>query len=271
MNIIGKGNIASTTVDKINNKTFADIKGVLDYVYNFYTNGKIENVDVTIKYDIEDIKSKNLDEKNLTLYYFNESTKELEEVNSTVDLENKTITSTLNHFSKYVIGDKEVVLKNYVSQIMFVIDNSVSMYSDEQMASVGYSNSTGAVGNDVEFKRLTLTNKMIDKFTGNYQFGVAEFSGNYVNLSKFTDDIKKVKESVNSMKNNWNSNASGTNIKDALTKSIKEFAEDDDGHYIILLTDGKNNKGNLTSSKDSIISSAQKKNIKICAIGLGMK
>lgn len=269
MQLIGKGNIASTTIDTIKNSTFADMDGLLDTIYNFYTDGTIESADVTIKYNIEDIKAKGLDENNLTLYYFNEDTKELEALPTKVDVDNKTITVTLKHFSKYVIGDSNVVLTNYNSQIMFVIDNSVSMYSMAQMIEAGYDGSTGAIGNDIEFKRLTLTNQMIEKFTGNYQFGVAEFSGNYVNLSKFTDNKETLKKSVNSMKSNWNSNANGTNIITALKSSINEFKVDENSHYIVLLTDGKNTEGSLSSNKNTIITQAKEKNVKICVIGLG--
>ncbi len=267
--INGKGNIASTTIDKIKNSTFASMDGLIDTVYNFYTTGTIESAIVTIKYNIEDVVAKNLDEKNLTLYYFNEETKELEALPTIVDTENKTISVTLKHFSKYVIGDSNVVLTNYNSQIMFVIDNSVSMYSISQMIEAGYNSSTGAIGNDVNFKRLTLTNDMIEKFTGNYQFGVAEFSGNYVNLSQFTDNVENVKKSINSMKSNWNSNATGTNIISALKNGINEFKIDENNHYIVLFTDGKNTEGSLSSNKKTIIKQAKDKNVKICVIGLG--
>ena len=269
MQITGKGNIASTTIDKIKNATFADMNGLMDTVYNFYTTGTIEKATVTIKYNIEDITAKGMDENGLTLYYFNEDTKKLEALPTVVDTLNKTITVTLQHFSKYVIGDSHAVLTNYNSQIMFVIDNSVSMYSMTQMVAAGYDDSVGAVGNDTDFKRLTLTNKMIEKFTGNYQFGVAEFSGNYVNLSQFTDNVESVKKNVNSMKSYWNSNATGTNIISALKNSINEFKEDENGHYVVLLTDGKNTEGSLSSNKNTIIKEAKEKNVKICVIGLG--
>ena len=248
MQINGKGNIASSTIDIIKNSTFTDMDGLLDTIYNFYTTGKIESAVVTIKYNIDEITKKGLDENNLTLYYFNEESKKLEALPTTVDKENKTITVTLKHFSKYVIGDSNVVLTNSNSQIMFVIDNSVSMYSESQMIDAGYNDSQGAIGNDIEFKRLSLTNNMIDMFTGNYEFGVAEFSGNYVNLSKFTNNTSSVKKSVNSMKSNWNSNANGTNIISALNKGIDEFKKDENSHYIVLLTDGKNTEGYLSSS-----------------------
>lgn len=269
LQITGKGNISSSTIDVFRNSTFSAMDGLLDKVYNFYSNGTIKRATVKIKYDLKEIMEQGLSEDHLTLYYFNEETKQLEEVLTTVDKKNKVIIVTIEHFSKYVIGDKNTVLTNVDSEIMFVIDNSVSMYSMQQMSDAGYGASTGAVGNDTEFKRLSLTNNLVDMFTGNYKFGVAEFSGNYVNLKKFSNAKEDVKSSVNSMKNNWESNASGTNIITALKNGINEFASDDNNHYLLLLTDGKNTEGSLSSNKKTIISSAKGKNVKICVIGLG--
>lgn len=267
--ITGKGNIPQTTIDVFKNSTFTDMDGLLDTIYNFYTEGTIENAVVKIKYDLAEIQAKGLNEDNLTFYYFNEETKELETMPTIVDKENKILTITLSHFSKYLIGDKNVVLTNNKTQIMAVIDNSVSMYTYEQLSNAGYTDITGADGNDSEFKRLTLTNNLVDMFTGNYEFGVAEFSGNYVNLKEFTSDKKSIKKAVNSMNTNFNSNASGTNIITALNSGINEFSNDENSHYLVLLTDGKNTVGNLSSSKDTIISNAKEKNIKVCVIGLG--
>ncbi len=269
LEITGKGNISSTTIDIIKNSTFSNMDGLIDKVYNFYSTGEIDSALVTINYDVEEIKEKELNEDNLTLYYFNEESKELEALPTEVNKEDKTITVTLKHFSKYVIGDKSVVLTNTNSQIMFVIDNSVSMYSSSQMLNAGYNSSQGAIGNDTNFKRLSLTNNMIDMFTGNYEFGVAEFSGDYVNLYKFSKDIANVKKSVSSMKNNWKSNGNGTDIITALDEGIEEFKINENNHYLILLTDGKNTEGSLYYSKDTIIEDALEKNVHVCVIGLG--
>ena len=155
---------------------------------------------------------------------------------------------------------------------MMVIDNSISMYTYKQLEDKGYSVS-GAEGNDSTFKRLTLTNKLIDMFTGNYHFGIAEFAGYYVNLNKFTDNKETSKNSVESIKYDIDNVGDGTNIVNALNKGISEFSKDEDNHYLILLTDGKdtNEYTTLANSKKSIISSAKEKDIKVCVIGLGSK
>lgn len=269
INIEGKGNIASTTIDVLSNSTFEDMDGLLDTVYNFYTDGTVTSATVTIKYDEEAVKEQGLDESNLTMYYFNEKSKELEAMPTKVDVKKNTITVTLSHFSKYVIGDKNAVLVNSKAQILFVIDNSVSMYTEQQMIDAGYDASTGAIGNDSEFKRLTLTNKLVNMFTGNYEFSVAEFSGNYVNLQDFSNSSESIKTAVNSMKSNWNSSADGTDIIKALQSGIEEFENDKNSHYLVLMTDGKNTKGSLSLYQNSIINSAKEKNVKICVIGLG--
>ena len=273
LEISGSGNIASSIIDTSKNSTFKEMSGLLDTVYNFYTSGKIETATVTIPYSLEDLANQKLNEDNLTLYYFNEKTKELEAMPTTVDKESKKVTVTLKHFSKYVLGDSNVVLTKTNNQIMMVIDNSVSMYTYSQLTSLGYTKITGADGNDSNFKRLSLTNNLIDMFTGNYNFGISEFAGNYINKQKFTDNKESAKKAVNAIKNDIEKIGNGTNIVNALTNGINEFKKDENSHYLILLTDGKDTStyNTLSSNKTSIINKAKAKDVKICVIGLGTK
>lgn len=269
LKVTGKGNINATSVDESKNTTFSKTEGVYPIVYDLNTNGTLISAELVIKYEEGDLEEYGITEESIALYYFDEATKKLEKVEAKVDKENNTITAQLSHFSKYVLADPSKVITTADTQVMFVIDNSVSMYSEQQMIDAGYNSSTGAIGNDTEFKRLTLTNKLIDMFTGNYKFGVAEFSGNYVNLKDFSSEKTAIKEAVNSMKSNWNSSADGTDIIEALQSGLAEFEKDDNNHYLVLLTDGKNTEGYLSSYQSSIISTAKEKNVKICVIGLG--
>ena len=268
LDITGRGNIASTTIDVYENPTFANMPGMLGAVYNFGSQGEIEQAKVQIHYDAQELAVKALDANRLTLYYFDENTHEFEAMPTEVNLSEQVLTAELTHFSRYVVGDAGVVLEDATTDVMFVIDNSVSMYSDAQMDAAGYE-ATGAVGNDTEFKRLTLTNRLIDRLDGNYRFGVAEFLGDYANLLKFSDNHEKAKIAVNSMNTNWTIEADGTDITRALEGGIKEFAQDQNGHYMILLTDGKDTSDTLDDEKEAIIRRAQDKDVKICVIGLG--
>ena len=267
--INGTGNVASTTAEVFNNSTLESIDGILGKLYSFNTDGKLESAKVTIKYDTDELLENNIDENNLSLYYFDLENKTFEIVPTEIDINNKTIISSLNHFSSYVVADKTKINTNQVVDIMFVIDNSVSMYTEKQMISRGYNSSSGAVGNDENFKRLSLSSQLVDMFTGNYKFGVAEFSGNYTSLISFSGDKTSVKDAINLMGKEFNTDLDGTNIINALKKGINEFSNDYDRHYIILLTDGNNTEGDLYYSKNSIIQSAKAKNIHVCIIGLG--
>lgn len=274
MEIQGKGNIASSSIDVFANDTFMDLDGVLGNIYSFDTDGSIEKANVKIRYKVEDLVANGLSEDNLTLYYFNENSKKLEALPTIVNKENKQIQVVLEHFSKYVLGDSQVVTVERESDIMFVIDNSYSMYSLEQLEKHGFNASYVDIddyGSDASFKRLTLTNKLINMFTGNYRFGVAEFSGNYVNVGKFTNNKKSAIKAVNSMKNNWNSNTLGTNIVSALKKGINEFSSSKTNNYLILFTDGSNTVGSLSLNAKTIIKNAKEKKVKVCVIGLGNK
>lgn len=267
--INGTGNIVSTNAEVFSNTTLDSMDGVLGKLYTFNTDGNLSSAKVTIKYDLDELLEKDINEENLSLYYFDLENKIFEIVPTEIDVESKTIVSTLSHFSSYVIADKEQINTNQVVDILFIIDNSISMYTEQQMIDRGYDNSSGAVGNDENFKRLTLSSKLVDMFTGNYRFGVAEFSGDYVNLTKFSDDKASVKDGINMMSSKFSSYLNGTKIVNALKSGINEFNTSYNGKYIIMLTDGIDTANNLSSQKDNIVKLANEKNIKICIIGLG--
>ena len=105
LEILGKGNIASSNVDVIESNNFASTQGIIDKIYNFNTSGELESARVEIKYDMNELEKNGLNENNLTLYYLNKNTKEIEKIQTVVDKENKLVKATLNHFSPYFIGD----------------------------------------------------------------------------------------------------------------------------------------------------------------------
>lgn len=269
LKITGKGNLASTFIDTISIPNFKDVNGLLDKAYDFYTDGKLDNAEVRIKYNLAELNAKGINEDDLTLYYFNEDEKKLEKVETTVDKVNKELIVKLNHFSKYVIGSTTIEVTELKADVVFVIDNSGSMYTDDQMHAAGRKFASGMNGNDPDFKRIELTKEAINKFNGNYRFAIGEFAGNYKTIQGFTNDKNLVKTKADSMKSNWQVQLTGTDIVSALRGAINEFGNDKNGHYVLLMTDGEDTTGRLSSSKSQIINSAKAKNVKVCVIGLG--
>lgn len=271
LQVNGSGNIASTTVDAFSNTTLSNIDGLINTVYNLYTPGKLEKAKITIKYDVNVVKKLGLNEEKLVLYYFDDETKELEAVTSTINTKTHELTAELNHFSKYVIGDSTKVIGDIETDIMLLIDDSISMYNEKQVLDYGYTSCTGCDGNDTTFKRVELSNKLVDRFTGNYKFGVGTIKGTYTNLLDLTSDKVEVKKVISSIQSDSYKAINGTNIVSALENGIDKFDDEKNNKFIILLTDGQNTVGSLSVKKDSIIESAKNQDIKICVIGLGSK
>lgn len=275
LSISGKGNIAST-IAEINSKTkISSKKGMIDNLYTLYTDGNIDEAVVTISYTNEDLEKYGLNEENLSIFYYNEKEAKYEIVETIVDKENNTLTATLKHFSNYVVGDKLLVKEEETTQILFILDNSWSMYSNAQYKEItgkeysgGLFGGGGLDGFDEEGVRFTLTSDLVSKLAQkNYQMGLAEFRSDYANAAVIGTDANSIKTTLKGMNGKFITKTEGTNIGNALTKGIEEFPNGSDNKFIVILTDGQDTS--LSSKTAQIIEKANSSDVKICSIGFG--
>ena len=103
--------VSTTNVDKVDDQYFSNTASIVGNVLEFTSKEKINNAKVTISYNEQEIKDKQLDEDKLSIYYINEKNLTLEKVDSVIDKNTKTISANLQHFSKYVINDHAMVQK----------------------------------------------------------------------------------------------------------------------------------------------------------------
>lgn len=275
LEIEGKGNIASLIADISSNNKISNKKGLIDKLYTFHTDGTINKALVTIPYTLEEIEKYSLNENNLSLYYYNIDDSTYEKVETSIDKDNKTLTATLKHLSNYVVGDSNLMKEKFTAQILFVLDNSWSMYSDEQYRKItgeDYSSSLFGFqsldGFDKEGLRFSLTSDLVTKLASkNYEIGLSEFRNDYKEILPIGSDINSLKEKLNYMNGHFVTDIAGTNIEIALNSSINEFSKESDNKYIVILTDGQDTS--LNSNVSSIIKKAVKKDVKICSIGFG--
>ena len=271
LSIAGSGNIASTIVEVNSNTKISGKDGLLDNLYTFYTDGKITEAIVNITYTDEELEEYGLSEDNLSIYYYNEKESEYEKINTTVDKENNTLTATLTHFSNYVVGDSTVMKETSINEILFVLDNSWSMYSIEQyeeFTGEEYTSDDSLIESDVEGLRFTLTSELITKLDKkNYKMGLSEFRRDYKNALEIGSSAESLKDKLSTMKGNFITNYAGTNISNALTNGIREFSKDGDNKYIVILTDGQDSS--LKNNAERIIERAIENDVKICSIGFG--
>ena len=271
LTVKGKGDIASTVSEVNANTKISGKKGLINKLYSLYTDGKLEEASLTIKYTDAELAEYGLNEDNLAIYYYNEKESKYEKIDSVIDKENKTVKATLKHFSNYVLGDSSILKTSETSQVLFVLDNSWSMYSPEQYKKYTgeeYPNNRSELGYDVDGLRFALTGELVSRFNDKgYQIGLSEFRRDYANAYPIGSDIDDIEEKLTQMTGAFITKTAGTDITNALTKSLDEFKTDADNKYIIILTDGEDSS--LKSKTKKIIEQANKKGIKICAVGFG--
>lgn len=275
MSITGTGDIASTTAEVNPNTKISSKEGLIDNLYTFYTDGKINEAVVVITYTDEELVKYGLNEDNLSIYYYNEKESKYEKVETIIDKENNTLTATLKHFSNYVVGDTTLVKETTTTQVLFVLDNSWSMYTNEQYKEITGEEYSGGLfaptkldGFDADGVRFTLTSDLITRLSKkNYQIGLSEFRSDYANALKIGTDVETLKSKLETMNGSFLTISAGTNISNALTSGIREFSKDSDNRYIVILTDGQDSS--LSRQTKKIIEKATKSNVKICSIGFG--
>lgn len=171
----------------------------------------------------------------------------------------------LEHFSRYFLGqiieDKESFQP--ALDIALVIDNSGSMYSQEQCA--------GSAENDVDFKRVDMAKSLVEKAAQTTRFSCYTFTRDITKVTGLTSDKNALYTSINSIKDTV-PKFNGTASNNTIYKALSDFEDDKTRrHYIILLSDGFD-KGGLfdwDESTDSVIARAAEKNTVIICIGLG--
>jgi Ca-activated chloride channel family protein len=151
-------------------------------------------------------------------------------------------------------GSKIQDVKREGADIMICLDVSNSMLAQDLSP------------NRLERAKLAIES-MIDKLQGD-RLGIVIFAGEaYVQLPITTDygTAKLFLESINTKI----VPVQGTNIADAINKSMESFGKDDGKNKaIVIITDGENNEEDQESAVDAA-EEAEKKNIVIHTIGVG--
>ena len=263
--ITGTDNITDTTIDRYNLNTINEISSVISQVYSVSMQGNVNSAKLTLKYDKGTVTQKGLNEGKLAIYKLDIDNNKYIKQDSSVNSQSCTVSANITDSGKFFIADSTKMKEQLSTELMFVIDNSGSMYPSEMVE--------GSQENDTQFKRVDLSNRIIDKLKGDYKFGAGKFTYDYEELCPLTNDKDKVKEKINSIKS-LAEKFTGTYIGNALEQGLNQFKDSKDNarKYMILLTDGKDTTGvdGYDEKKlDTAINKACSKNVKVFTIGLG--
>lgn len=258
VNIDAAGEIASTiTIEKAEDNLFLseDLPGYIASAFEFSADGEFDQAVISFTFD-EKLLSDNF---LPAIYYFNEDTQLLEELETSIS--GNTASTTVTHFSTYILLNKtefDTVWDTYIKppeytgvdqksglDVVLAIDSSGSMSS-----------------NDANGLRKEAAKLFVDKLGENDRAAIVDFDGDANTLIDLSNDKEQISSAIDSI------NSSGaTDLTDAISTSIKILTNDDVSKtkykYIILLTDGN---GNYNSNYSQI---AVENDITIFTIGLG--
>ena len=265
LSMTGKGNFTRTSIDKYSTETLDNANSVLDGIYSIYTEAQLDDAKVTISYDKSSVSDMGLSESSLAVYELNEDNNTFTKVMTEIDTGASTLSFATEAFGKYFVADSSKLTSNLSTELVFIIDNSGSMYSVDEYAD--------SEENDPEFKRVDVVNDLIDKLQGNYRFGAGKFTFEYTELSRLTSDKASIKNRISTIKTNPE-NFSGTYIGAGLQGGVAMFSDEENQNrrYIVLLSDGKDTdsgEGYDDELLEEQIALAKEKGIKVYTIGLG--
>ena len=261
--ITSKGNVANTFLDKVDMNTgFSTKFMVSDSLRVSTTNTETQDA-MTIYFS----KNKDWTKKEYSVYMYNEKTNKLTEL-STKENTNYLIANITEFDNIYFIGKKSEVPKKYLNQIIILIDNSGSMFPMRYVTSSS-SAKEEEYSHDVEFKRLSLMNALVDQLgTDNYEYSVYAFTADYCEMIKYSNNATAIKQNINRLKKECQ-RFNGTDMSGSIKKYANTFKNDVYGaKYMIVLTDGKDTGDREFALSEYYLNNYRKQGIHIITLGL---
>lgn len=248
---------ATLDVRKYDNPSYFpdDMPGLIGDAYEFTVDGQVGAATLRFRFDESLLSDSSFDP---AICWFNEKEQRLEELDTTVT--GNEATATVSHFSKYVLVNRTTFHDSFswedvwsdeqfnAVQTVFVIDDSGSMWS-----------------NDRGKKRLSVARDLVERFPENTRTGVVRFADGVTDLTGGLTDAQTAKNALADA-NFYDSG--GTSMYLAVRQALNMFQGDDDTtlRNIIVLSDGETSDTRL---HDSVVAEANKRKVKINAVGLG--
>lgn len=235
--------------------------GYMGSAFDFTMDGEFEKAVLKITFD-----PAYLNEQDLlpTIYYFNEETQQLEEIQTEWDGVSNYVTAELPHFSTYIVLNKTKFEQIFARDIELPNTQGGERAPFEFLFAIDCSGSMGPQGinNDPNNIRLAVSKEFVDELDDTDSAAVISFGENVTVLSDFTTNKENLKKAIDKVGNTDRY----TYIGKAITKGLSMFGDPDGSvRYLVLLTDGK---ADDTLPSD-YITTAKKKEVQIITIGLG--
>ena len=246
-------------VDKDDPFLNENIPGYLGNAYEFYVDEGFEKAKLSFELDESITNDANC---NPVIYYWNEETQLLEEVEGQYK-EDNCVKVELEHFSKYIVLDKNVYDNTAFTYIIKGPSSEAEIRESFDVA-ILLDESSSIITSDFSNMKSQCI-ELVKGLNDSDRVAVFAFNTKVRQITSFESPTESI-ETIESLCQQ----GGGTNICDTVIASIDEFnavSLDENNKIIILLTDGYDNR--LSTGLDEMIDYAQGSNVKIYTIGIG--
>lgn len=252
--------VETLSIEPIKDNTFfpEDMPGYMGKAYDFNVEGEFDTATINFEFNASELAP----DADPVIYYFNEETQELEELETTI---NGNIASTeVTHFSKYILVDRKVYQESFTWQDVWDSDHN---FTDIEIVFV-VDDSGSMDWNDPSYERLAVARTLIDNLPANSKIGLVRFDDNCPHtevLSELTNDRDAVK---NYLTKTYFYSPGGTDMYNGIKMAFPLYksTEDTTLKMMIVLSDGATDDTYLHSS---VVETANNANIRIYTVGLG--
>ncbi len=265
----GTGYIDSTTsVESVMGVDWmcSNVVGLIGDPYDISSDSRITEGTLTFHVAVDSLGESSFD--NLIVLWYNEDEQRFEEMETTRDSSNATLSITTTHFSKYLIVDCD---RWYAAWE----ENNYPDNGNILHTAITIDCSTSTEYTDPNFYRITAANGFVDVMKAADLASVIFFADGADIKQDLTDDKEALHDAINDV-----FSAGTTNYEAAIQKSMDALSagsDDTSEDIIIFLSDGAPTKvvdgvGVPISAEDfdySIIDEAANTGIKIYTVGLG--
>ncbi|MBQ5310972.1 MAG: hypothetical protein ILP19_02885, partial [Oscillospiraceae bacterium] len=196
------------SIEPVGNNSINGSPGLVCNAEEFYTNQDFNEAELKFVYPANYVNMHGFNEDALSVFRFDSDKLEFVPVPSTIDKSVTTVSAVVKETGIYTVADQSVLMQKGKTQIFFLIDNSGSMYPEEMCQ--------GSEENDIEFKRLDLSQRLVDMFGDTALYGAGEFSGTYTNIVPITGDTELVTTKIDAIRTRTNNLFTGTEISTAV-------------------------------------------------------
>ena len=238
-----------------------NMPGYIGSAFNFSLYGEFE--ESTINFELDDVWFSRK-EYDPCIYYFNEDTQLLEELETQID--GNTVSASVSHFSVYVVLNRKEVNK-WLYEDLFIQDTKEVVEEGYVSFVLDLSHSMEETDPDNQTKELVATFVNSLKET-NAKVNLVTFTAKGKLQCDFTNDYARFLDIPNNIvRDTGKEPDSGTNIQNGLIASMDSFDESSGRKYIVLVTDGDILRNTL--NEELVINKAKDKGVSIYCVDVG--